>query len=53
MNKLPLNTSHWGAFRAEVEDGVLRRIVPFEHDPRPSGMNDAVRADDHHRWNAR
>jgi len=40
MNKLPLNTSHWGAFRAEVVDGVLRRIVPFEHDPRPSGMND-------------
>jgi biotin/methionine sulfoxide reductase len=40
MNKLPLAASHWGAFRAEVIDGVVRRIFPFEHDPKPSGMND-------------
>ncbi|WP_442582800.1 molybdopterin-dependent oxidoreductase [Mesorhizobium sp. ASY16-5R] len=40
MNKLPLAASHWGAFRAEVVDGVVRRIFPFEHDPKPSGMND-------------
>jgi biotin/methionine sulfoxide reductase len=39
MNKLPLAASHWGAFRAEVVDGVVRRIFPFEHDPKPSGMN--------------
>ena len=38
--KLPLSASHWGAFRAEVSDGAVRRIVPFEHDPLPSGMND-------------
>lgn len=37
---LPLNASHWGAFRAEVADGVVKRVVPFEHDPRPSGIND-------------
>jgi biotin/methionine sulfoxide reductase len=40
MNKLPLAASHWGAFRAEVVDGVVRRIFPFEHDSKPSGMND-------------
>lgn len=39
--KLPLSASHWGAFRAEVSEGVVRRILPFEHDPLPSGMNDA------------
>lgn len=37
--KLPLSASHWGAFRAEVRDGVVQRIQPFEHDPSPSGMN--------------
>lgn len=40
MTRLPLAASHWGAFRAEVVDGSVRRILPFEHDPRPSGMND-------------
>lgn len=39
--KLPLAASHWGAFRGEVADGELVAIHPFEHDPRPSGMNDA------------
>ncbi|WP_417588101.1 molybdopterin-dependent oxidoreductase [Pararhodobacter oceanensis] len=39
--KLPLNASHWGAFRAEIEGGALKRITPFEHDPRPSPLNDA------------
>lgn len=28
--------SHWGAFDAEVEDGRLVAIHPFEHDPNPS-----------------
>lgn len=37
---LPLSASHWGAFRAEVVDGVLKAVHPFEHDPRPSRMND-------------
>lgn len=38
--KRPLNASHWGAFRAEVVGGAVQRIVPFEHDPRPSPLND-------------
>ncbi|APZ50592.1 molybdopterin-dependent oxidoreductase [Salipiger abyssi] len=36
--RLRLSASHWGAFRAEVVDGALRRIEPFEHDPEPSGL---------------
>lgn len=39
--KLPLSASHWGAFRAEVSGGRIARILPFEHDPRPSRMNEA------------
>ena len=27
--------SHWGAFRAEVANGRLLRVEPFEHDPEP------------------
>ena len=38
---LPLCASHWGAFRAEVVGNAVRRIFPFEHDPRPSRMNEA------------
>jgi biotin/methionine sulfoxide reductase len=30
--------SHWGAFRAEVADGRLVRVAPFEHDPEPSDL---------------
>ncbi len=41
ISALPLNASHWGAFRAEVQDGTVTRIHPFEHDPRPSRMNEA------------
>ena len=36
----PLAASHWGAFRAEVEEGKITRVHPFEHDPRPSRMNE-------------
>lgn len=28
--------SHWGAFRAEVRDGRVVGVVPFEHDPDPT-----------------
>lgn len=41
QTKLPLSASHWGAFRAQVVAGRVERIVPFEHDPRPSRMNEA------------
>jgi biotin/methionine sulfoxide reductase len=30
--------SHWGAFRAEVANGRLLRVEPFEHDPEPSEL---------------
>lgn len=40
MSRLPLAASHWGAFRADVVDGVVRSVFPFEHDPKPSGMNE-------------
>jgi len=36
----PLSASHWGAFRVEVAGGEALRVHPFEHDPRPSRMNE-------------
>lgn len=33
---LESHLSHWGAFDAEVEDGQLVAVRPFEHDPDPS-----------------
>src|SRR6185437_2192299 len=36
-----LTHSHWGAFVAEVEDGRLVGVRPFEHDPHPSPMIEA------------
>ncbi|WP_173934521.1 molybdopterin-dependent oxidoreductase [Chelativorans sp. Marseille-P2723] len=30
--------SHWGAFRAEVVDGELVSVSPFEHDPHPTPL---------------
>ncbi|WP_138472299.1 molybdopterin-dependent oxidoreductase [Poseidonocella sp. HB161398] len=32
------NMSHWGAFRAEVANGVLKSVAPFEHDPAPNPL---------------
>ncbi|MGE0503614.1 MAG: molybdopterin-dependent oxidoreductase [Rhizobiaceae bacterium] len=41
-----LTASHWGTYYAEVTDGRLTGVSPFEHDPEPSpligGMVDAV-----------
>ncbi len=34
------SASHWGAFRAVVDDGRLVRVEPFEHDPEPNQLND-------------
>jgi biotin/methionine sulfoxide reductase len=36
------NHSHWGAFLAEVEDGRVVGVQPFEHDPEPSPLIEAV-----------
>ena len=36
MTKLVRNHSHYGAYIAEVEDGRIVGVRPFEHDPNPS-----------------
>lgn len=36
--------SHWGAFTAVVEGGRVARCEPFERDPHPSPMIDAIPA---------
>src|SRR5437899_1816907 len=40
--KLVRNHSHWGAFLAEVEQGRVVGVRPFEHDPDPSPLLDAI-----------
>jgi len=44
MTKLVRHHSHWGAFLAEVEDGRVVGVRPFEHDPEPSPLIEAVPA---------
>ena len=41
------NSSHWGAFLADVEGGKITGVRPFEHDPDPSPMLDAIAASVH------
>jgi biotin/methionine sulfoxide reductase len=38
MPKILRNASHWGAFRADVADGRVVRVTPFEGDPEPSDL---------------
>ena len=40
--KLVRNHSHWGAFSAEVEDGRIVGVRPFERDPDPSHLIKAI-----------
>ena len=42
--KLVRNHSHWGAFVAEVEDGRVVGVRPFERDPEPSPLIEAIPA---------
>jgi biotin/methionine sulfoxide reductase len=42
--KLVRNHAHWGAFLAEVENGRVVGVRPFEHDPEPSPLIEAVPA---------
>lgn len=35
---LPTHSSHWGAFRARVSDGMLAEAAPFEGDADPNGL---------------
>src|SRR6516162_4967636 len=44
MTELMVNHAQWGAVRAEVEDGRVVGVRPFEHDPDPSPMIQAVPA---------
>jgi len=38
------NHAHWGAFLAEVENGRVVGVRPFERDPDPSPLLDAIPA---------
>ena len=42
--RLVRNHSHWGAFLAEVEDGRIVGVRPFERDPEPSPLIEAIPA---------
>jgi biotin/methionine sulfoxide reductase len=42
--RLVRNHSHWGAFLAEVEDGRIIGVRPFERDPEPSPLIEAIPA---------
>ncbi len=44
MTKLVRNHSHWGSFLAEVEDGRVVGVRPFERDPDPSPLIEAIPA---------
>jgi len=39
---LPLTTTHWGTYRAQVEAGRLIALHPFEHDPDPSPIGRSI-----------
>ena len=47
-NRLPLTSSHWGAYRVETEDGVVKTLHGFEEDndvsPIGSGIVDVLDA---------
>ena len=53
IEDMPLTAAHWGVYRAEVTDGKLCALHPFEHDPNPSPigngylgvLDDALRID--------
>ena len=45
--QLVRNHSHWGAFFAEVDDGRVVGVRPFERDPDPSRLIDAIPASVH------
>ncbi len=40
--KLVPHHSHWGAFNAVVEAGMVVGAVPFEFDPDPSPLIEAI-----------
>lgn len=44
-----VTSSHWGAFRITAEDGRIVDVAPFEADPTPSAIPEAIPAAVHHR----
>lgn len=38
-----IHGSHWGAFRAKVENGIWVDTIPFENDPHPTSMLNGIR----------
>ena len=42
IKRLVRNHSHWGAFLAEVENGRVVGVRPFERDPEPSPLLQAI-----------
>ena len=53
IEDMPLTAAHWGVYRAEVRNGKLHALHPFERDPKPSPiangyfgvLDDALRID--------
>ena len=41
-SKLPLTATHWGTYRVEAEDGVVKALHPFEIDPDPSPIGTGI-----------
>ena len=39
---LPLTSSHWGTYRARVENGRVQELLAFEHDPDPSPIGQGI-----------
>jgi biotin/methionine sulfoxide reductase len=39
---MPLTAAHWGVYRAEVQDGRLKALHPFEKDPEPSLIGQGI-----------
>ena len=38
----PLTSTHWGTYEVEVRDGRIAALRPFEHDPDPSPIGQAM-----------
>lgn len=38
----PTVTTHWGVYRARMRDGTAVALEPYEHDPDPSPLGDAM-----------
>lgn len=48
-NGTVMHLSHWGAYRVEVQNGKLVGVTPFERDPDPSPLIEAMPEMVHHK----